>query len=106
MSHKRLEDAGYRRDKFGNWVKVGGECLNSHREPPKGATGRGVSGATGHKVSKELNATGREVSGAVGHKVSGSVDNSLDTTSQPSIKDNKSRKRGCKSIKVKRVEID
>ena len=113
MSHKRLEDAGYQRDKFGNWVKVGGECLNSHRESPKGATG--------HKVSKELNATGHKVSGAVGsgisrgleatgNKVSSGFSSGLEVTerplSQPSTGIIRNRKQTTIEIKTNRVEID
>ena len=94
MSHKRLENEGYRRDKFGNWVKVGGECLNSHRESPKGATG--------HKVSRGLE--------AVSSGVSGEFQRGLEVTerplSQPSTGIIRNRKQTTIEIKTNRVEID
>ena len=109
MSHKRLEDAGYQRDKFGNWVKVGGECLNSHREPPRSATG--------HKVSKGLEAVGSGVSRgseSTGHKVSGAVDTGfqrgLEVTERPLSQTStgiiRNRKQTTIEIKTNRVEID
>ena len=106
MSHKRLQDEGYRKDKFGNWVKVGGECLNSHRESPKGATGHKVSGAVGSGVSKELNAVGSGVSGAVGSGVSRGLEPTEIPLSQPSIKSIRNRKQTTIEIKTNRVEID